>query len=286
MWEIFSPLILRSVIAYVVQFIIIGIYTFQHMAEYVTGDTVSQEQITEMSMEITMEMYQYITEITALTALATIPFIFWLMRKDRQKEQLAGIVENKKAPFGKYVLIVGMSIPFALGVNNILLLSNLAEYSAAYQETAEILYTPSLPVQLVCLGVIVPILEEMLFRGVIYRRMRINTTVMRAILNSALLFGLYHGNMVQFLYGFVCGLLLAYLYEKYGSIWAPIMAHMCMNIVSCLLTEADVFTWMFSQKIRLAVITIGCAALASTMFVLIRQIEEKLHEPQDVVVED
>ena len=71
-----------------------------------------------------------------------------------------GIVPNKKAPLSKYFLIAGISIPFAVGFNNILTLSNLAEYSIAYQETAEALYTPSFLVQIVCLGLIVPITEE------------------------------------------------------------------------------------------------------------------------------
>jgi len=77
------------------------------------------------------------------------------------------------------------------------------------------------------------------------------------------------------IYGTLCGLLLAYLYEKYGSIKAPIFAHMLMNIVACLLTDVDGFTWMFSNPIRMALITIGCAALASTVFLGIRKIEEQ-----------
>jgi membrane protease YdiL (CAAX protease family) len=181
-------------------------------------------------------------------------------------------------------LVAGISIPFSLGLNNILILSNLAEYSEAYQEATEALYTPSLPVQIVCVGVIIPIMEEYIFRGVIYKRMRRHATAKRAMISSAIFFGIYHGNSVQMIYAALCGLLLAYLYEKYGSIKAPILAHMLMNIVVCLLTDADGFTWMFSKPIRMALITIGCAALASTVFLEIRKIQEKPDGPEEAEV--
>ena len=157
-------------------------------------------------------------------------------------------------------------------------LSNLAEYSVAYQETAEALYTPTLWVQLLCLGIIVPITEEYVFRGLIYKRIRRSASVMRAIISSAIFFGLYHGNSVQMIYGTLCGILLAYLCEKYGSMKAPIFAHMLMNIASCILTDVDAFTWMFVKPIRMAVITIACAAVASTVFLFIRDIDEKSEE--------
>ena len=289
LWEILGPLILVRIIAFIVQFIVISIYSFRRMPEYIIDNTFSQEQITELTMEIMEGVYPYLTEIAALSALVAIPFLLVMMRRDYKKEQLAGIVQNKKASLTKYVLVLGISIPFSLGLNNILLLSNLAEYSEAYQQAAESLYTPSLPVQIVCVGMIIPIMEELVFRGLIYKRMRRNATFFRAAMYSCLFFGFYHGNAVQFIYAVLCGLLLAYLYEKYGSLKAPVLAHMCMNIVSCVLTEADVFTWMFSRTIRMAVITTACAALASAMFVLIRQIEERAdlvsekEESQDVV---
>ena len=53
---------------------------------------------------------------------------------------------------------------------------------------------------------------------------------------------------------------------------------MLMNIVSCVLTDINGFTWMFVKPIRMAVITIVCAAIASTMFLFIRDIDEKPEE--------
>ena len=75
-----------------------------------------------------------------------------------------GVTPQKKAAFEKYILIVGISIPVALGVNNLLLLSNLSEVSEGYKQASEMLYTPSLPVQIICLGIVIPIMEELIFK--------------------------------------------------------------------------------------------------------------------------
>lgn len=274
MWDIFGPLVLKTVVALIVESIITMVLCMARVAEDLTT-AMTQEQIVSIANEITVEMYQYITEITAFSALVTIPFLAIMMNSDRNKEKKAGLIPNKKAPWKEYLYVIGISIHFSLGLNNILLLSNLAEYSEAYQETSEILYSPSFPVQILCVGIIIPIMEEMIFRGLIYRRMRRNVSMVKAMIFTSLMFGLYHGNSVQFIYALLSGLLLSYMYEKYGSLKAPVLAHMLMNIVSCALTEVDVFTWIFSDMMRVAVITILCAAIASTMFLFIRRIEEK-----------
>lgn len=280
LWELFSPIVLKIAVSFGVELLVVSVFCVQYLPEL--GAATTQNEMMSILMQITEKVYQYIVEITGIAALATIPFLVLMKKNDERKELAAGLVQNWKAPLSKYVLVAGISIPFALGLNNILLLSNLAEYSIAYQEASEALYTPSLLVQIICLGIITPIMEELIFRGLIFKRIRRIVSAKRAIIASALFFGLYHGNLVQTIYGILCGLLLGYLYEKFGSLKAPILAHMLMNIVACVLTEADVFTWMFSESIRMAVITILCAALASSMFLFIQKIGEQ-EEPAEEV---
>ena len=79
----------------------------------------------------------------------------------------------------------------------------------------------------------------------------------------------------RFYHGFVLGLMLAYVYEKYGSLKAPAAAHMAMNLLSVLATRYGLYNWMLKDNIRIGIITVVCAAVASTMFVIIQRIEEK-----------
>lgn len=274
LWRIFSPILIHVGVTFAVEMAVIMGYYMRSLPELITAME-TEEAMMEYIVEMTSRVMEHAVEITALASVVALPILIWLKSRDARQEKAAGLSQNQKEPLSKYVWIVGISISFAVGLNNLLTLSNLAEYSEAYQKTAEALYTPPFWVQILCLGILVPITEEYVFRGLIYRRIRQNMSVGRAIFVSAVLFGIYHGNSVQMIYGAFCGGLLAYLYEQYGSMKAPILAHVLMNIVACILTDVDGFTWMFEKTTRMAVITIACAAVGSTMFLLIRDMKQK-----------
>lgn len=274
LWRIFSPILIHVGVTFAVEMAVIMGYYMRSLPELISAME-TEEAMMEYIVEMTSRVMEHAVEITALASVVALPILIWLKSRDARQEKAAGLSQNQKAPLSKYVWIVGISISFAVGLNNLLTLSNLAEYSTAYQETAEALYAPPFWVQILCLGILVPITEEYVFRGLIYRRIRQNMSVGRAIFVSALLFGIYHGNSVQMIYGALCGVLLAYLYEQYGSMKAPILAHVLMNIAACILTDVDGFTWMFEKTTRMAVITIACAAIGSTMFLLIRDMKQK-----------
>ena len=92
---------------------------------------------------------------------------------------------------------------------------------------------------------IAPFGEELLFRGVVYHYAcnMVSHIIDRKkafyIANTvqALAFGIFHGNLIQGIYAFALGLLLGYIRERFGSIWAPIFAHILINSCSAFLWE-------------------------------------------------
>lgn len=84
------------------------------------------------------------------------------------------------------------------------------------------------PIQLIYTLFFGPIAEEIMFRGVIFQGLRKYGRSF-AILASALLFGIYHGNLLQGIFAFVIGILFAYLTEEYSICWS-IMVHIFNNI--------------------------------------------------------
>ncbi len=75
-----------------------------------------------------------------------------------------------------------------------------------------------------------PIMEEYIFRKLIVdRTVRYGQGV--AIVISGLMFGLFHGNLNQFVYAFTLGMFLAFLYVKTGNIKITIALHMMINFV-------------------------------------------------------
>ena len=93
--------------------------------------------------------------------------------------------------------------------------------------------------RILCYEIVAPISEELIFRQVIYKRLRGISPVWVAVLISALLFGLYHGNLVQGIYAFIMGGLLALVYEWTGSFVAPVLFHMVANHLSDITYEFE-----------------------------------------------
>ncbi|MCI5648246.1 MAG: CPBP family intramembrane metalloprotease [Fusicatenibacter sp.] len=79
-------------------------------------------------------------------------------------------------------------------------------------------------------GILSAVAEELVFRGMIYRRAKDFWGFGWGMAVSCLLFGIYHGNVVQFVYASLVSVLLILIYEKTGTLLGPILAHIAENI--------------------------------------------------------
>lgn len=82
---------------------------------------------------------------------------------------------------------------------------------------------------IVTMCILAPVLEEMLFRGIILRSFLLQYSRANAIFGSAVLFGLAHLNIYQFVVGLLVGIFLAWLYERARSLWPCILCHAAYN---------------------------------------------------------
>lgn len=88
---------------------------------------------------------------------------------------------------------------------------------------------------LLFIGILAPIFEEIIFRKFVVDALR-RYGEGTAVLLSALIFGLAHGNFTQCFYTFGLGLILAVLYCRTGKLIASIIPHMLLNTCSTLLS--------------------------------------------------
>lgn len=84
-------------------------------------------------------------------------------------------------------------------------------------------------------GFLVPVAEEIFFRGVLYRWMSQSLNTWVAIILSSLVFGLLHGDIAVAGATFVMGIILAWFYERSGSLWTSITIHIVNNASKLLL---------------------------------------------------
>ena len=78
-----------------------------------------------------------------------------------------------------------------------------------------------------CLAI--PALEETIFRGLLYRGLRRSWTMWPAALGSGVVFAIGHGSWTGALPYLILGVVLAWLYERTGSLLAPAVAHGASN---------------------------------------------------------
>lgn len=90
--------------------------------------------------------------------------------------------------------------------------------------------------------ILAPIIEEYIFRKQLIDRMHIYGEKL-AVMTSALIFGLFHGNLSQFFYAFALGLVFGYVYLKTGKLRYSIGLHMFINFLGSVIAP------LFVEKI-------------------------------------
>lgn len=188
---------------------------------------------------------------------------------------MIGRMEPARAvPVSKYMLLFGLGASFCLAANCLVGMTELAFADEAYQEAAAVLYGPSFPVQVLCSGLIIPLSEELFYRGLVFKRFRERIGFFWAAFISSFVFSTSHGNVVQALYTIGLGMLLSYAYEKYGSFKAPLFLHVVANVTSLVCTRTGVFDWLMKNKPWMAVLAVAGTFVGTTMYVMIQKIGE------------
>lgn len=149
------------------------------------------------------------------------------MDDDKKKSKVKGGMEPKVTA---YMVLGAFAFCSALGLNVLFHLLGITETSRNFTETASAQFGVAFIAGLLLYGVLSPLAEEAVFRGLIFNRMKRCFQYPIALIVSSLLFGCYHGNIVQAVYGTILGIFMAYIYESYESFVAPVFFHGVANV--------------------------------------------------------
>jgi len=95
----------------------------------------------------------------------------------------------------------------------------------------------SLVLKILFMVILAPLIEEYVFRRQLIDRMSCYGEKL-AVVTSALMFGLFHGNFTQFFYAFALGLLFGYIYLKTGKLRYSAGLHMGINFLGSIVPSA------------------------------------------------
>ncbi len=138
-------------------------------------------------------------------------------------------------------IIYGVLIAVLFNVVFAIIMASLqGPQNSANQAGLELVMYESIPLYALMTGVLAPFLEEIIFRGVLYRGFKAHFNTWIALFISAFLFGFIHvstslflGDFNDFIYLFLyggIGLIFIVAYEYNDSIWACILLHAAYNL--------------------------------------------------------
>lgn len=143
--------------------------------------------------------------------------------------------------------------------------------ASSYEETSRFLYQPPIPVQILCMAVIVPLTEELVFRGIGFFGVRRWISFWPAAWATALFFALFHGNLPQGIYAFVLGMMLAYCCERYRCLTAPYLFHGTANLTSVVISNLPEAVWQRMGLALFCFMLFGGLSLLIIAFYMMRE---------------
>ena len=201
-----------------------------------------------------------------------VAFILWYWLEVVRRDGAASFARaqtKKITPAGiLWTLVLAYAVQHAVSIIIGFLAFMLPETVAAYEEMVESAGLTDYSLTWVFAVVILPpLVEETVFRGLILHYLKKGgARFWAANLIQAVLFGIYHGNLVQGIYAFCIGVLLGYLAERYSSLIIPVLVHALFNLFGTLGVELES---MILPEIVQMMLIYGCVPLTAMLLVLI-----------------
>lgn len=104
----------------------------------------------------------------------------------------------------------------------------------------------NLIINIISSGLIGPIYEEILFRGIFYNKLLKFTSPKKSLIITTICFSLIHFSPIKMFYALVLGYIFTKIYQKDNNILSPIIIHVSANITSIFLFDYNTYLLLFS----------------------------------------
>ena len=189
---------------------------------------VDPDAITEALVNISFEQVDVIMLLAYAASLAFFG-CFLFAEQPGAPLRAAHIKRPRRAAMLWSPVLLGVSAFFAVQ-GSLMLIPEDAPLMQQYIESASALDYGVFPFLSFLTTVIgAPVIEEIVFRGLIYKHLKRAMPVWLAVLIQALLFAVAHGQLLWMTYTFVLGAIFALLYDYFDSLWPCIIAHLIFN---------------------------------------------------------
>lgn len=171
--------------------------------------------------------------LPAIIVAAIISFgIYYLICRGR-KTTIFKVCEFNRISLQKVALMIpaAISLGFVVGflISKVYSLGILDEAFSTHQDLMGDIMGGSTIMTFLAVGLMGPFIEEVIFRGLIYKELRGSLSIIPALIIQAVLFGLYHMQVIQAIYSVFIGIAFGLVFIWFKSIWAPVILHVVYN---------------------------------------------------------
>lgn len=200
-----------------------------------TGDVTDTAEITRMITEKILEQSMTMTLISGILALLTYWIVFLIRKKKFAQE-----VKLRKIPVKGILAVLLMGITFNIVISTLLATIPFPDaWMETYQQNSSVLTGGNEVISFLATVFMAPVLEEIVFRGLIYDRLKKGMPAVVAAIISSLAFGLMHGTIIWMMYAFVLGVVLVIVFERFHSLFANMLLHFGFNLTGMCLNHAQ-----------------------------------------------
>lgn len=141
------------------------------------------------------------------------------------------------------LLHIGVCIACGIGlnmaINGLLSITQIVNLFPEYKKVISSIVNHQFYITLLCVGILIPICEEILYRGILLNKLRDGYSVFVTIIIQSILFGISHMNVIQGMYAFVLGVFFGYIVIWTGSLLSSIIMHIVINSISVIISHTD-----------------------------------------------
>ncbi|MDE5781683.1 MAG: CPBP family intramembrane metalloprotease [Lachnospiraceae bacterium] len=265
-WKIISPPIVYLFVQMIMELVIAVSAVFLEL----TGIYKKYGLIKDSSAVVEKIWYlveQNATYTVALSAIAVIVIFGRTML-------LSGRKDNKIESSDIFP-VVFFAVMLSLAVSNLISAIQIDNIYGSYESASGNLLQGNIIYRLVAIGILTPVAEEIIYRGLVYDRAKKEFGTIGAMIVSSAAFGIFHFNLVQGIYAFLIGIAFAWFYEKFGSLSVSIFMHMAINIVAVLLDYYGVTAITENSLVIRIVLMLAEFAAAAYTFEIINKKSDK-----------
>lgn len=156
-------------------------------------------------------------------------FIYWLIII-AGKKSVKGRLDLIPVSFQSLSLIIPLGIFFNLFITHLLAVLPIPEHLMQdYAEASSYLDGEVTLAMILATVIMAPVLEEVLFRGLVFKSLLRGMPLIPALILQAFIFGLMHGQIIWVCYATVIGIVLGVIKTRYGSLYPCILFHFVFN---------------------------------------------------------